>query len=136
VSALRARFGVADPSLLGEPFMLDPTNRAVDPREKHRHGLEALAIGSQTGGNVPSGLGASHHDGSHWPLLAFLVAATRLRRACEDRLTQPRQQREIPANHRKHLLDAWVSFHQKNVRRFGTARMHLTSVKADAAVPV
>src|SRR5215468_5422830 len=53
----------------------------------------------------------------------FVVAATRLRRACENRLTQPRQQRGIHANHRKHLLDAWVSSHQKNVRRFETARM-------------
>jgi hypothetical protein len=72
--ALRARLGVAHPSLLGKPFMLGPTNRAVDPCEKDRHGLEALAIRSQTGGDVPSGLRASHHDGSHWPLLAFVVA--------------------------------------------------------------
>jgi hypothetical protein len=70
-------------------------------------------------------------------LLAFVVAATRLRRACENRLTQPRQERGILANHRKHLLDAWVSFHQKNVRRFGTARMRLTPFdEGDATAPV
>src|SRR5215471_10209287 len=73
-TSIRARHGVAHPSLLGKPFMLGPTNRAVDPCEKDRHGLEALAIRSQTGGDVPSGLRASHHDGSHWPLLAFVVA--------------------------------------------------------------
>jgi hypothetical protein len=48
--------------------MFGPTNRAMNPREKYRHGLEALAIRSQTGGDISSGLGASHHDGSHWPL--------------------------------------------------------------------
>src|SRR5215467_10210280 len=76
-TSIRARLGVPHPILLGKPFMLGPTNRAVDPCEKDRHGLEALAIRSQTGGDVPSGLRASHHDGPHWPLLAFVVAATR-----------------------------------------------------------
>src|SRR5215471_10209288 len=35
--------------------------------------------------------------------------------ACEDRLTQPRQQRQ-------HLLHAWVLFHQQNVRSAACTR--------------
>src|SRR5947208_12074356 len=66
--------GVARPrNLFGEPFMLSSANWAVDPREEDRHRFEALAIGDQTGGDVPSGLRTSHHNGSHWPLLLYLV---------------------------------------------------------------
>src|ERR1700756_1398482 len=39
-----------------------------------------------------------------------------IRSACEDRLTQPRQEHGTLANHREDLVHAWVSFHQENVR--------------------
>src|SRR5262245_18143352 len=49
--------------------MLGPADRAVDACEEDRRGIEALAIGDETGGDVSSGLRTSHHDGTHWPLL-------------------------------------------------------------------
>src|SRR5262245_39188226 len=73
--------------------MLGSANRAVDPREEDRHGLKTLAIGDQTGGDVPSGLRTSHHDGAHWPLLPCLSAdPNAYAMPVKIILTQPRHQ--------------------------------------------
>jgi hypothetical protein len=53
--------------------MLAPADRAVNAREENRRGIEAFTIGDKTGGDVASGLGTSHHDGTHWPLLSCVV---------------------------------------------------------------
>src|SRR5215510_9020633 len=39
----RGHLGLAHPGFLGKPFMLGPTNRAVNAREKDRGGVEAFA---------------------------------------------------------------------------------------------
>src|SRR5437667_2705947 len=60
----RRGFGVAHPGFLGEPFVLDPACRAVDPREEHRLGVEALAIGNDAGRDVAAGVRAFDHNGA------------------------------------------------------------------------
>jgi hypothetical protein len=45
--------------------MLDSTNRAVDAREKNRGGIEAFAIGNDTGWDMVSRLWAFDHDDAH-----------------------------------------------------------------------
>src|SRR5262249_8515209 len=100
-AAPRARLGLAHPGLLGEPFMLGPADRAVDAREEDRRGIETLAIGDETGGDVSSGLRTSHHDGTHWrPLLLLCCCVHPIRQACENHLTQPRQERGTHPIHR------------------------------------
>src|SRR6516165_12234544 len=106
--AMLARFGLANPRLIGKPFVLDPTNRAIDPCKEDWHGLEALAVGYQTGGDVPSRVRTSHHNGAHWPLL-LLSLAHPIPCACENHLTQPRQERGI-----------YCSVFLKNIRMRGT----------------
>ena len=94
-SRTRARLRLAHPGFLGEPFMLGPTDRAVDPRKEDRRGLEAFAVGDDPGRNVLSRRRATDHDGSHlaspcshcW--IERLIAAT-----CEDCLTPWRPYRD------------------------------------------
>ncbi len=48
-----------------KPFMLGPTNRAVNVRKKDRGGVEASAIGNDAGRDIVSRLWAFDHDGTH-----------------------------------------------------------------------
>ena len=61
----RGHLGLAHPGFLGKPFMLGPTNRAVNAREKDRGGVEAFAIGNDAGWDMVSRLWAFDHDDAH-----------------------------------------------------------------------
>src|SRR5262249_51538106 len=54
-------FGLAHPGFLGKPFMLGPTNRAVNACEKDGGGVEAFAIGNDAGRDIVSRLWAFDH---------------------------------------------------------------------------
>src|SRR5262249_30371885 len=120
-AAPRARLGLAHPGLLGEPFMLGPADRAIDASEEDRRGIEALAIGDETGGDVSSGLWTSHHDGTHWPLLLLCLLCRSIRYACENHLTQPRQERGTHSIHRTRRFAA-AGNPQRNFTGYGTSR--------------
>jgi hypothetical protein len=61
----RGRLGLAHPGFLGKPFMLGPTNRAVNACEKDRGRVEAFAIGNDAGWDMVSRLWAFDHDDAH-----------------------------------------------------------------------
>src|SRR5262249_24946989 len=71
---MRARLGLANQRLFGKPFVLGPTNRALDPCKKDRHDLERVADGNQTDGAAQSRLRTSDHNGAQWPLLLLSLA--------------------------------------------------------------
>src|SRR5262249_43369123 len=60
-----AQLGLTHPGFLGKPFMLGPTNRAVNAREEDRGGIEAFAVGNDASRNIASRLWAFDHDGPH-----------------------------------------------------------------------
>src|SRR5450759_514623 len=50
--------GIADPRILGEPFVRRPTQRTMCAAEEHRGGVEGCAVSPYAGGNGPPCLGA------------------------------------------------------------------------------
>ena len=57
--------GIADPRILGEPFVRRPTQRTMCAAEKHRRGVEGCAVSPYAGGNGPPCLGATYHHYTH-----------------------------------------------------------------------
>jgi len=57
--------GLTYPGLLGKPFMLGATNRAVNAREEDRGGVETPAVGNDAGRDIASRLWTFDHDGAH-----------------------------------------------------------------------
>jgi hypothetical protein len=66
-----ARFAIAHPSLLREPFVLGPADGAENPGEEYRCRPEPRAVRYEAGFDVVSGSRTSHHDSTHWLLLFF-----------------------------------------------------------------
>jgi hypothetical protein len=59
------QLGLAHPGCLRKPFMLGPTNRAVNAREKDRGSVETFAVGNNAGRDIVPRLWAFDHDGAH-----------------------------------------------------------------------
>ena len=97
----RHRVGLAHPCFLCEPFVLRAAQRTIDPCKEYRRGAKALAIGNDPRCDIPPGLGASHHDGAHWPLSLIRLprrfdggVARGIADRCEDCLTRARPYRD------------------------------------------
>jgi hypothetical protein len=54
------------PRLPWQTIVLDPTERAMRPREKYWRGAEAFAIGDDAGWYLSSRRWTSDRDGAHW----------------------------------------------------------------------
>src|SRR5262249_38649437 len=80
VPGVPRRGGIAHPGLLGEPFMLGAADRAIYPRKKFRHRLEAFVICNDPGRNFPSRLWTADHDNAHQPLPGLVLFAGSYRR--------------------------------------------------------
>ena len=57
--------GIADPRVLGEPFVVLAAKRAKDATEKYWHGTEGRAVNLHASGNGPLCLGATYHHHTH-----------------------------------------------------------------------
>jgi hypothetical protein len=56
---------IADPRILGEPFVHRPTQRTMCAAEEYWGGAKGLAVGLYAGGNGPPCLGATYHHYTH-----------------------------------------------------------------------
>ena len=57
--------GIADPRILGEPFVHRPTQRTMCAAEEYWGGVEGCAVSLNAGGNGPPCLGATYHHYTH-----------------------------------------------------------------------
>ena len=57
--------GIADPRILGEPFVRRPTQRTMCAAEEYWGGVEGCAVSLNAGGNGPPCLGATYHHYTH-----------------------------------------------------------------------
>ena len=57
--------GIADPRILGEPFVRRPTQRTKRAAEEYWCGVEGCAVSLNAGGNGPPCLGATYHHYTH-----------------------------------------------------------------------
>ena len=60
---------IADPCILGEPFVFYAAQRTESAAEKHRRGTEGRAVNLDTSRNGSPRLGATDHDDTHVTLL-------------------------------------------------------------------
>ena len=61
--------GIADPWILGKPFVFYAAQSTECAAEKHRRGMEGRAVNLDTGGNGSPCLGTTDHDDTHVTLL-------------------------------------------------------------------
>jgi hypothetical protein len=80
---------IAYPSVHGEPFMLDPANRTIDPCEENRRRIEPCAIGNNSCGNFSCGDRTLDHDHAHQKAPSSACRLTRvvISAACDACLT-------------------------------------------------
>jgi hypothetical protein len=66
--------GIANPRILGEPFVRRPTQRTSCAAEEYWGGVKGLAVSLYASGNGPPCLGATNHHYTHWaaPSLALV----------------------------------------------------------------
>ena len=66
--------GIADPRILGEPFVRRPTQRTSCAAEEYWGGVKGLAVSLYASGNGSPCLGAADHHYTHWaaPSLALV----------------------------------------------------------------
>ena len=57
--------GIADPRILGEPFVRRSAQRTMRAAKEHGGGVEGCAVSPYTGGNGPPCLGAEDHHYTH-----------------------------------------------------------------------
>jgi hypothetical protein len=57
--------GIADPRILGEPFVFYAAQRTECAAEKHRRRMEGCAVSLHASGNGPPCLGATYHHYTH-----------------------------------------------------------------------
>src|SRR5665647_2893104 len=60
---------IADPCILGKPFVFYAAQSTECAAEKHRRGMEGRAVNLDTGGNGSPCLGTTDHDDTHVTLL-------------------------------------------------------------------
>lgn len=72
------RCGVANPGILGKPFVCHPAKRTKCVTEKYRSGVEGLVVSLHPSGNGSLGLRTTNHHDSHVTLLPLWGYASRI----------------------------------------------------------